>query len=79
MAALGITPEDIATAIREQNAQTPAGVIGAEPAPTGQEKQYNVRALGLLTDPKQFEQIIVRSDPDGSQVKMIAHNVINRF
>ena len=70
MAALGITPEDIANAIREQNAQTPAGVIGAEPAPTGQEKQYNVRALGLLTDPKQFEQIIVRSNPDGSQVKI---------
>jgi hydrophobic/amphiphilic exporter-1 (mainly G- bacteria), HAE1 family len=30
-----------------------------------QEKQYNVRALGLLTDPKQFEQIIVRSNSDG--------------
>src|SRR6202051_863238 len=70
MAALGITPEDIANAIREQNAQTPAGVIGAEPAPSGQEKQYNARALGLLTDPKQFEQIIVRSNPDGSQVKI---------
>jgi hydrophobic/amphiphilic exporter-1 (mainly G- bacteria), HAE1 family len=70
MAALGITPEDIANAIREQNAQTPAGVIGAEPAPTGQEKQYNVRALGLLTDPRQFEQIIVRSNPNGSQVKI---------
>ncbi len=70
MAALGITPEDIANAIREQNAQTPAGVIGAEPAPKGQEKQYNVRALGLLTDAKQFEQIIVRSNSDGSQVKI---------
>jgi multidrug efflux pump subunit AcrB len=70
MAAFGITPEDIANAIREQNAQTPAGVIGAEPAPAGQEKQYNVRALGLLTDPTQFEQIIVRSNPDGSQVKI---------
>src|ERR1700692_181371 len=70
MAALGITPEDIANAIREQNAQTPAGVIGAEPAPSGQEKQYKARALGLLTDPKQFEQIIVRSNPDGSQVKI---------
>ena len=70
MAALGITPEDIASAIREQNAQTPAGVIGAEPAPTGQEKQYNVRALGLLTNARQFEQIIVRSNSDGSQVKI---------
>jgi HAE1 family hydrophobic/amphiphilic exporter-1 len=70
MAALGITPEDIASAIREQNAQTPAGVIGAEPAPPGQEKQYNARALGLLTNASQFEQIIVRSNSDGSQVKI---------
>src|ERR1700726_3122522 len=70
LAALGIPPRDIPNPIREQNAQPPAGVIGAEPAPTGQEKQYNARALGLLTDPKQFEQIIVRSNPDGSQVKI---------
>jgi multidrug efflux pump subunit AcrB len=62
--------EDIANAIREQNAQTPDGVIGAEPAPAGQEKQYNVHALGLLADSKQFEQIFVRSNPDGSQVKI---------
>ena len=68
MAALGITPEDIANAIREQNAQTPAGVIGAEPAPTGQEKQYNVRALGLLTDPKQFEQT------SGGHVPQLLHD-----
>jgi HAE1 family hydrophobic/amphiphilic exporter-1 len=70
LAALGITPEDIAAAIREQNAQSPAGVVGAEPAPAGQETQYNVRAVGLLKDPKEFEEIIVRSNPDGSQVKV---------
>jgi hydrophobe/amphiphile efflux-1 (HAE1) family protein len=70
MASLGITPEDIATAIREQNAQAPAGTIGSEPAPAGQETQYNVRAVGLLREPKEFEEIIVRSNPDGSQVKI---------
>src|SRR3954470_92018 len=70
LAVLGITPEDIAAAIREQNAQSPAGVVGAEPAPAGQETQYNVRAVGLLKDPKEFEEIIVRSNPDGSQVKV---------
>jgi HAE1 family hydrophobic/amphiphilic exporter-1 len=70
MAALGITPQDVANAIKEQNAQSPAGRIGAEPAPPGQENQYSVRALGLLRDPKQFEDIIVRSNPDGSQVKI---------
>ena len=54
LSVLGITPEDIAAAIREQNAQSPAGVVGAEPAPAGQETQYNVRAVGLLTDPKEI-------------------------
>ena len=70
LASLGITPGDIQNAIKEQNAQSPAGRIGAEPAPPGQESQFNVRALGLLKDPKEFEEIIIRSNPDGSQVKI---------
>jgi HAE1 family hydrophobic/amphiphilic exporter-1 len=70
LATLGITPSDIQNAIKEQNAQAPAGRIGAEPAPPGQESQFNVRALGLLKDPKEFEEIIIRSNPDGSQVKI---------
>ncbi|MCU0787544.1 MAG: multidrug efflux RND transporter permease subunit [Verrucomicrobia bacterium] len=70
LAVLGITPDDISNAIKEQNAQSPAGRIGAEPAPPGQEMQYNVRALGLLKDPREFEDIIIRSNPDGSQVKI---------
>ncbi len=70
LAVLGITPQDVANAIREQNAQSPAGTIGAEPAPPGQQSQFNVRAQGLLKDPKEFEEIIVRSSADGSQVKI---------
>ncbi len=70
LASLGITPSDIQNAIKEQNAQSPAGRIGAEPAPPGTETQFNVRALGLLKDPKEFEEIIIRSNPDGSQVKI---------
>src|SRR5882672_1798269 len=70
LAVLGITPSDIQNAIKEQNAQSPAGRIGAEPAPPGQEMQFNVRALGLLKDPKEFAEIIIRSNPDGSQVKI---------
>src|SRR3954453_21877101 len=70
LASLGVTPADVSNALKEQNAQSPAGRIGAEPAPTGQEKQFNVRALGLLKDPKEFEDVIVRSNPDGSQVKI---------
>src|SRR5262250_3716343 len=70
LASLGVTPQDVQNAIKEQNAQSPAGRIGAEPAPQGQENQFNVRTLGLLKDPKEFEEIIVRSNPDGSQVKI---------
>jgi HAE1 family hydrophobic/amphiphilic exporter-1 len=70
LAMLGVTPDDVSNAIKEQNAQSPAGTIGAEPAPTGQESQFNIRAQGLLKDPKEFAEIIVRSNTDGSQVKI---------
>lgn len=70
LAALGLTPQDVASAIQEQNAQSPAGRIGAEPAPAGQETQYNIRAQGLLKSPREFEEIIIRSNADGSQVKI---------
>src|ERR1700739_2185966 len=70
MAALGITPEEIAAAVREQNAQAPAGTVGSEPAPPGQETQYNVRTVGLLREANEFADIVVRSNPDGSQIKI---------
>jgi len=70
MASLGITPSDIQNALVEQNAQSPAGRVGAEPAPPGQQATFNVRTLGLLKDPKEFADIIIRSNPDGSQVKI---------
>ena len=70
LASLELTPGDVSDAIKEQNAQSPAGRIGGEPAPAGQEMQYNVRAPGLLKSPQEFEEIIVRARPDGSQVKI---------
>lgn len=70
LASLGVTPQDVSNAIKEQNAQAPAGTIGAEPAPPGQESQFNIRAQGLLREPKEFEEIIVRSSADGQQVKI---------
>ena len=70
LASLGVTPQDVASAIKEQNAQSPAGSIGAEPAPPGQESQFSIRAQGLLREPKEFEEIIVRSSADGQQVKI---------
>jgi len=70
LASLGVTPQDVANAIKEQNAQSPAGTIGAEPAPVGQQSQLNIRAQGLLREPEEFSEIIVRSGEDGSQVKI---------
>jgi hydrophobic/amphiphilic exporter-1 (mainly G- bacteria), HAE1 family len=70
LALLGVTPTDIQKAIAEQNAQSPAGRIGAEPAPPGQKSTFNVRTQGLLRDPKDFAEIIIKSNPDGSQVKI---------
>ncbi len=70
MAGLGVTPDEVASAIREQNAQSPTGSVGAEPAPAGQNFQWNVRATGLLQYPEEFSEIIVRANPDGSQIKI---------
>jgi HAE1 family hydrophobic/amphiphilic exporter-1/multidrug efflux pump len=61
MARLGVTPTDIANAIRAQNAQYAAGKIGAEPAPQGQALSYTVTARGRLVRPEEFAEIVVRA------------------
>jgi len=48
----------------------PAGQIGGEPVPKGQEFTYSVRAQGRLTTPEEFEQIVVRANPDGGIVRV---------
>ncbi len=66
MARLGVTPTDVANAIRGQNAQFAVGKIGAEPAPPGQAMTYTVKASGRLVSPEQFENIIIRAEgPNG--------------
>jgi HAE1 family hydrophobic/amphiphilic exporter-1 len=68
IAKLGITVPDIVNAINQQNQLSPAGQIGGPPAAAGTDFTYAVRTQGRLLDDKQFGQIIVRSNPDGSQV-----------
>jgi len=66
MARLGVTPSDVANAIRAQNAQYAAGKIGAEPAPPGQSVTYTVTVRGRLARVEEFENIIVRAGgPNG--------------
>jgi HAE1 family hydrophobic/amphiphilic exporter-1 len=70
LAKLGLTVSDVVNAVSQQNTVNPAGQIGAEPAPKGKEKTYTVRAQGFLITPKEFGQIVVRSNPDGSLVRL---------
>ncbi|HEX7896729.1 MAG TPA: multidrug efflux RND transporter permease subunit [Planctomycetota bacterium] len=68
LAKLKLSPSDIVRAVQEQNLQAPAGQIGAQPAPRGQEFTYTVKTPARFTTPEEFENIIVRSSPDGAQV-----------
>jgi HAE1 family hydrophobic/amphiphilic exporter-1 len=70
LAKLAITIPDIVNAINAQNAVNPAGQIGAEPAPKGQEFTYAVRAQGRLQTEEEFGNIVVRAMPDGSIVRL---------
>jgi hydrophobic/amphiphilic exporter-1 (mainly G- bacteria), HAE1 family len=70
LAKLGLTVPDLASAVQQQSRVNPAGQFGAEPAPSGKEKTYTVRAQGRLQTPEEFGQVVVRSNPDGSVVRM---------
>ena len=67
---LGITIPDIVNAINQQNQLTPAGQIGGPPAASGTEYTYTVRTQGRLLDESQFGNIILRTNPDGSEVRL---------
>jgi HAE1 family hydrophobic/amphiphilic exporter-1 len=60
--ARSLTTVDVLSALREQNVQVAAGIIGQPPVPEGQGFQYTITTLGRLLTPEQFEKIIVRAD-----------------
>jgi hydrophobic/amphiphilic exporter-1 (mainly G- bacteria), HAE1 family len=66
LAKLGVTATDIINAIQVQNNVNPAGKIGGEPVPNGQQFTYTVRTQGRLVTPAEFGDIVIRSNPDGS-------------
>jgi HAE1 family hydrophobic/amphiphilic exporter-1 len=70
LAKLKITVPEILNAIRQQNVVAPGGKFGAEPAPPGTEFTYTVRLPEQLVDEKQFEDIVIRTQADGSQLKL---------
>src|SRR5580693_4749124 len=70
LAKLAITVPEIVSAIQSQNTVNPAGQVGSEPAPKGQEYTYSVRARGRLSSPEEFGQIVVRETPIGGVVRL---------
>ena len=67
---LGITVPEIINAINAQNVIVPGGKFGAEPSPAGTEFTYTVRLPERFNSPEAFENIVVRTNKDGSQVKV---------
>jgi multidrug efflux pump len=66
LATYSLTPTDVATALRAQNAQASVGQLGGTPSVKGQQLNATVTALGRLQTPEQFRAIVLRSNPDGS-------------
>jgi HAE1 family hydrophobic/amphiphilic exporter-1 len=70
LARLGITVPDVRAAIQQQSTVNPAGQVGASPSPAGQEMTYTVRAQGRLQTEAEFGDIAIRSNPDGSVIRV---------
>jgi HAE1 family hydrophobic/amphiphilic exporter-1/multidrug efflux pump len=70
MAQLKLTTSDLLRALNEQNSQFAAGKVGQAPTGGPQELVYTITSQGRLSDPKEFENIIVRSNPDGSALRL---------
>src|ERR687892_1370088 len=67
---LNLTPNDVITAIRSQNVQAAVGRIGAAPISQDQQLQLSISTQGRLTNVDQFDQIVLRANPDGSVVRL---------
>jgi HAE1 family hydrophobic/amphiphilic exporter-1 len=70
LAKLNLTVNDILAAINEQNTVNPSGQVGGPPTPHGQEFTYAITAQGRLVSEKEFGEIIIRENPDGSLVRL---------
>src|SRR3954467_14144776 len=70
LAQLGLTVPDLSRAIQQQSTVNPSGQVGANPAPSGQETTYTVRSQGRLQTEAEFGAIAIRSNPDGSVIRL---------
>jgi hydrophobe/amphiphile efflux-1 (HAE1) family protein len=70
LTALSLTADDVIAAIRQQNVQAATGSIGTSPNISGQQLQFSLQAKGRLDDPREFENIIVRTNVQGGLVRV---------
>jgi len=70
MAGRGLTADDAVGALQEQNAEVAAGAVGQPPIRPGQQFEISVRAVGRLTEPAQFDDIILKTNKDGTIVRL---------
>jgi HAE1 family hydrophobic/amphiphilic exporter-1 len=70
LAARSLTAQDVVSALAEQNVQVAAGQIGQPPTMDNQSYQMSVRAVGRLKDPREFEEIILKSGAGGVMTKL---------
>src|SRR5438445_3172711 len=70
MAGRGLTAPDAVNALAEQNVEVAAGQVGQPPTQSGQAYQISVRAIGRLSEPAQFENIILKTNADGTLVRV---------
>jgi len=70
MAGRALTAPDVVNALSEQNVEVAAGQVGQQPAVPGQNYQVSVRAVGRLSEPAQFDNIILKTNADGTLVRL---------
>jgi len=70
LAQRGLTASVVVSALQEQNVQVAAGQVGQQPAPAGQAYQVSVRAIGRLSEPAQFDNIVLKTGSDGTLVRL---------
>jgi HAE1 family hydrophobic/amphiphilic exporter-1 len=70
LAKLAITVPEIVSAIQSQNSVNPAGQVGSEPVPKGQQFTYSVQAQGRMTSPEEFGEIVIRESAGGAVVRL---------
>ncbi|HVH88211.1 MAG TPA: efflux RND transporter permease subunit, partial [Terriglobales bacterium] len=70
LAKMAITVPEIVSAIQSQNSVNPAGQVGSEPVPKGQQFTYSVQAQGRMTSPEEFGEIVIRESAGGAVVRL---------